>query len=166
MYAVATLQPNGDRLASENLGRQGFESYSPRFYCNLLRKIQPLFPGYIIVKLTDAWRSVNGTRGVGSLIMSGEVPSPLDETVVEGIRRAEGAGGLVVLTRLPGYRGRGEQSRFRIGQKIKVDRPHSVWDGRVVVYDGMASKDRCFVLLSFMGQKVRTKVPEVDLIAL
>lgn len=98
--------------------------------------------------------------------MSGEVPSPLDETVVEGIRGAEGAGGLVVLTRLPGYRGRGEHSRFRLGQRIKVDRPHSVWDGRVVVYDGMASKDRCFVLLSFMGQKVRTKVPEVDLIAL
>ena len=101
------------------------------------------------------------------MIMAGNFPSSLDEKVVDGIRAAEDASGLVVLTRLPGYR-RGEdgQHRFRMGQKVQVDRPHGRFDGRRVIFDGMATKDRCFVLLSFMGRKVRAQVPEADLVAL
>ncbi len=94
--------------------------------------------------------------------MSGLVPSLVPDEHLSPFRDAT-EGGLVVLDRLPGAPGAGTDHRFSIGQRTKVNDRRSLWNGRTVIYDGMSSADRCFVLLSFMGHKVRAQVPEMDL---
>jgi transcriptional antiterminator RfaH len=50
----------------------------------------PFFPGYLFVTLDlsrDRWRSVNGTYGVASLVMQGDVPVPLPAGIVEDLQQ-------------------------------------------------------------------------------
>lgn len=91
-FAVET-QPQGEARAQENLSRQGFESFCPRF-----RKIRrharrkdvvlaPLFPGYLFVRFDrarDQWRSINGTLGVRRLVATNPYqPQPMPDGAME-----------------------------------------------------------------------------------
>lgn len=99
-YVVETL-PAREDLAIQNLRRQSFQSFCPRF-----RKVRrharrqhtvlaPLFPGYVFVRLDPerhAWRSINGTFGVRALICGDRLrPSALPDAAVDQIiSRCEG----------------------------------------------------------------------------
>lgn len=91
-FAVET-QPQSEARAQENLSRQGFESFCPRF-----RKIRrharrkdvvlaPLFPGYLFVRFDrarDQWRSINGTLGVRRLVATNPYkPQPMPDGTME-----------------------------------------------------------------------------------
>lgn len=91
-WYVAQTQPRREEMAFVNLARQGFRPFLPR----LLRTVRharrtrlarvPLFPGYLFVPLDLArhrWRCVNGTFGVVSLVMAGDLPQPVPRGVVE-----------------------------------------------------------------------------------
>ncbi len=74
---------------------QGFEYFLPKHRKTvrnprkLVVRDAAFFPGYIFVALDlnrDRWRSVNGTIGVKSLIMRGEVPLPVPQGIVERLQ--------------------------------------------------------------------------------
>jgi transcription elongation factor/antiterminator RfaH len=90
-YVVYT-QPHGELTAKFNLANQGFRTFLPKYtktvrHARSLRSISaPLFSRYLFIVLNldrDRWRSVNGSRGVSSLIMQQENPLPVATGIVE-----------------------------------------------------------------------------------
>jgi hypothetical protein len=86
-------------------------------------------------------------------MMNGERPALLPAGEVDRLHAMKGADGLVTLP----------QATFRLGQFLTVEA--GAFAGLSALYDGQASRERCFVLLSLMGRSVRTTVPEGDLAA-
>jgi len=92
-WYVAETLPHKEDMAIQNLRRQAFRSFCPRF--RKLRKharrqsmvLAPLFPGYVFVFLDpdqQPWRSINGTFGVRRLVGSeGVRPQPMPDAAME-----------------------------------------------------------------------------------
>src|SRR5688572_10645092 len=91
-WYAATTHPHRESHAESNLKSQGFVvadlrrrktvKHARRFHTVLA----PIFPGYLFVRLnlsSHRWRSVNGSYGVRSLIMAGELPVPVPNGIVE-----------------------------------------------------------------------------------
>jgi transcriptional antiterminator RfaH len=154
-YVVHT-QPNGEGRADLNLRRQGFATYLPR-YARRRRHARrqevvkrPLFPRYLFVALDlarDRWRAVHSTFGVNRLVLAGEEPLPVPESIVEEIRAREGADGLVALG-LPS--GVGPGSPVRLVDGIFADAKG--------VVERIADDRRVAVLLELLGREVRVFV--------
>ena len=95
-FAVFTLA-NKEVLARQELQNQGFEVFLPqrlktvRHARRMTTQPAPIFPRYLFVRLSverARWRSINGTRGVASLVSFGDVPTPVPESVVEELMGA------------------------------------------------------------------------------
>jgi transcriptional antiterminator RfaH len=156
-WVVARTQPQREATALHFLGLQGFETYLPRILVagpvrgRIIKRKAPLFPGYVFIFITMQWYAVSKTPGIVRLIMDGEKPAQLADTVVDQIRERE-SGGVV---RLP------SRSRFRRGQKVRIVR--GVFEGHTGLYDGMVPHQRERILLSLLGQKdVPIEVPTAD----
>jgi transcription elongation factor/antiterminator RfaH len=153
-YALRTL-PRKEAIAEVHLARQGFRAFLPRIIVTRrhARKFEinkvALFPRYAFV-LFDVdrhrWRSVNGTLGVETLLMSADRPLPVPITVVEEILAAADEDGVVDLNHgfTPGSRVRLVTGPFAgvLGTLIKLD-----------------EKGRVDLLLRMMNTSVRLKVP-------
>ena len=90
-YVVQT-QVNGEAKAEQNLLRQGFEVYLPRYLKRRrhARKVdftvKPLFPRYLFVAIdtaTQRWRSIQSTFGVAHLVTNGSDPATVPDGVVQ-----------------------------------------------------------------------------------
>ncbi len=90
-YAVA-VKPGQELGAARHLERQGFQTFTPsivktvRHARRRMERRVALFPGYLFVRFDIgqcAWRSINGTLGVRSLVMAGERPLPAPRGLVE-----------------------------------------------------------------------------------
>lgn len=148
-YVVRTLSRREARAEMQLLA-QGFRTFSPRVaktvrHARKLRAvIAPIFPTYIFVVLdlqTDPWRSVNGTYGVASLLMAGELPEPVPRGVVEQLLEYTDEGGVARFDR-----------DLREGQSVRVTAgPFARALGRLERLD---ANGRVRVLLDIMGGKV------------
>ncbi|WP_276326398.1 transcription termination/antitermination protein NusG [Prosthecomicrobium hirschii] len=92
-YAVYTL-PNKEPLARFHIERQGWRAFLPlieksRRHARRIETVRAaLFPRYLFVSLDvtrDRWRSVNGTTGVASLVMFGDRPLAVPESLVKAL---------------------------------------------------------------------------------
>ena len=101
-YVVQT-QVNGEAKAAENLRRQGYEAYLPRYLKRRrhARKVdftaKPLFPRYMFVAIdmaTQRWRSVQSTFGVSRLVTNGDSPAAMPEGVGRALKAREDDEGL------------------------------------------------------------------------
>jgi transcriptional antiterminator RfaH len=155
-YVVQT-QPQAEVRAKINLGRQGFESYLPK-YQRIRRHARkeeivarPLFPRYLFVALDlarDRWRAVQSTFGVSQLVFAGDTPARVPGEVIREIRAREGEGGFVRLGLPPG---------------LVPGRPARIIDGifadaRVVI-EQVSDARRVAVLLQLLGREVRVSAP-------
>ncbi|OFV88506.1 MAG: hypothetical protein A3J75_08495, partial [Acidobacteria bacterium RBG_16_68_9] len=104
-YVVRT-KPRREDYAQDQLTRRGVETFLPRI-SEIGRSgwepvVGPLFPGYLFarVDLASQYTRVVWTPGVRSFVAFGEVPTPVDEGVVDFIQRRCGEEGVirVVLT--------------------------------------------------------------------
>ena len=92
-YAVHT-HPNREMIARSHLLEQGFKPFLPRYaktvrHARQLKTVMaPLFSRYLFVALDlgrHRWRSVNGTRGVSTLVMQDGLPTPVARGAVEAL---------------------------------------------------------------------------------
>lgn len=76
-WYVAQTQPRKETWAAEHLQRQGFRTFSPRFFKQSVRRSQfvrtlaQVFPGYIFVAFDldrHPWTAIRSTRGVTRLV--------------------------------------------------------------------------------------------------
>lgn len=156
-WYAARVKPRQEAVALLNLHRQSFETYAPRVMIERVRgkrisiEREPLFPGYILVKFAldnDSWRSINGTRGVLSLLSFSEngIPTPLPTREVESLQRREIAGKLFLseIKRIS----RGDCVRVKFGAAAdKI--------GRVIFTRG----ERVELLLNLLGRQTKVKAP-------
>ena len=156
-WCVIQTQPNKEYVAKTNLLQQGFEVYLPQI--KKIRKharkvdevLAPLFPRYVFVGLDlarDAWRSLNGTRGV-SHVLTGESnkPSVVPSAIVESLQQQEEAGVLPVEGALA----------LVAGDAVRV--LSGAFDGQTGIVQNWTDQQRVQILLTFLGRETQVSLP-------
>lgn len=160
-YVVQT-QVNGEARATENLRRQGFETYLPRYLKRRrhARKVdlaaKPLFPRYMFVAIdiaTQRWRSVQSTVGVSRLVVNGDEPAVVPDGVIPALKAREDTKGFVKMDAGPA---------FLPGDKVRV--LAGAFMDNAGLFNGIADHDRVSILLEMLGRKVRVLL-DADMVA-
>lgn len=160
-YVVQT-QVNGEAKAAENLRRQGYEIYLPRYLKRRrhARKVdftaKPLFPRYMFVAIdvtTQRWRPVQSTFGVARLVTNGDEPAMVPEGVIPALKAREDAKGLIRMDARPVF-AKGDKMRVLAGSFMD----------NVGLFNAMADHDRVSILLEMLGRKVRVLL-DAELVA-
>jgi transcriptional antiterminator RfaH len=160
-YVVQT-QVNGEAKAAQNLLRQGFDIYLPRYLKRRrhARKVdfaaRPLFPRYMFVAIdmaTQRWRSIQSTFGVSRLVTNGDDPAIVPEGVIHALKAREDDKGFVRLDSKPA---------FAPGDKVRV--LAGAFTDNAGLFSGLADHDRVSILLDMLGRKVRVLL-DADMVA-
>ncbi len=145
-YAVHT-HPHREFRAQHQLENQAFEVFLPRRVKTIrhARKLTNVtaafFPRYLFVRLDltkHRWRSVNGTFGVLSLVMQGEMPHPVPSGVVETMIACVDAAGLLSLG-----------DNLAVGSHVRV--AAGPFAEKLGILDRLDDSGRVRVLLEIMG---------------
>lgn len=170
-WIAVRTKPNREAWAGENIFRQGYKFYLPRFKERVISKktrrlewvVRPLFPGYIFVFTPGPWRWLTGTFGVSTVVCVGDTPAPLPKGTVEKIKRGEGDDGYIILPGTP------RPSKFRPGQLVRItEGPFQGYEGAVDeqffgLHQGSTSQQRIGVLLNLLGRRTPVLVGEESL---
>lgn len=160
-YVVQT-QVNGESKAAQNLIRQGFEIYLPRYLKRRrhARKVdftaKPLFPRYMFVSIdvaTQRWRSIQSTFGVSHLVSNGDDPATVPAGVVHALKAREDTKGFIQMDARP---------VFAPGDKVRV--LAGAFMDNAGLFNGLADHDRVSILLDMLGRKVRVLL-DVNMVA-
>ncbi len=160
-YVVQT-QVNGEAKAAQNLQRQGYDVYLPRYLKRRrhARKVdftaKPLFPRYMFVAIDVAsqrWRSIQSTFGVARLVSNGDYPAAVPDGVVDALKVREDDMGFVRMDVSPAF-ARGDKVRVLAGAFMDS----------AGLFNELADHDRVSILLEILGRKVRV-VLDADLVA-
>ena len=153
-WYLVQFKPKSHRLAERNLHRQKFETFLPmqkiteRKASRFVSDLRPLFPGYMFVNFnydTTPWRSINSTIGVSRLVSFEGKPKPLPLQLVSGLMmRCDAAG-----TLLP-------PKKLNYGDSVEVlTGPFASF---IATIETIGPMERVWVLMNFMGQKMRMQV--------
>ncbi len=155
-YVVQTHYRN-ENMAKLNLARQGFDVYLP-----LISKLRrharksewaaaPFFPRYLFVSMDielSRWRAVRSTIGVTSLICHDNMPAPLADSVIDGIRAREDERGMVKMNIDPS---------FQKGAPVKV--MAGAFNELEGLFDRVSDDRRVIILLDLLGRETRVQLP-------
>lgn len=94
-WYLLQCKPRQDGRALEHLERQGFECYAPVSSVQtvstgkLRLKAQPLFPGYVFIRMgtDDSWLALRSTRGVNRVVAFCGQPSQVHDVIVEHLKQ-------------------------------------------------------------------------------
>lgn len=159
-YLVHT-RPQQERIALENIERQGYGAFLPlmssckrRYGGRLVTAIEPMFPRYLFVRLnttTDNWRPIHSTLGVSRLVRFGVEPARVPDRLVGLLREeADGFGICNVPRAVPKS---GDRVRIAVG-------PLEGFEGIVQARSG---KERVILLLDFASRMTRVEVDEMHI---
>ncbi len=155
-WFVVYTQPLKETVAKQHLEEQGYDVYLPMFKKTRRHArrtdevLQPLFPRYLFVGLDlklDAWRAVNGTRGVAYLLLNDGHPLGISTSIIEELKILENNGVVPIEC----------VSAFTKGEILRV--VDGVFKDQVAVFQRMGDKQRVQLLLNFLGRDTRITVP-------
>ena len=136
-------KPQQERLALENLERQGYLSYLPLIRNRRRRSgryvsvIEPMFPRYLFVHLsdeTDNWSPIRSTIGVANLVRFGMRAARVPETLIAAMREREEDG---VQTLAP--------PELEPGDHVRI--VEGVLAGYEAIFQAKTSRERVVLLL-------------------
>lgn len=146
-WICVQTQPHKEFAAAMNLGKQGYRSFVPKIEKKVRHARQTkitssaFFPCYLFAVLEpamQAWRPINGTYGVRSLIMENQRPKPVPEGVVESLMQLTNEAGNLDF-----------RETLSAGQSVRLlTGPFADMVGTLARIDG---RGRVSVLLSIMG---------------
>lgn len=152
----------GDEFtAQRHLSRQGHEVYLPlmRLPRNRLgvRRVCPLFEGYLFIRQTPQWRHVFSTRGVFDVMRTAETPLRAKDHEIQRIRALEDE---------LGYCSTSPEDWARRGRKPgdHASPRSGPWTGQLGRILEMDGRDRCVLLFSLLGRDVRVNMRTSDLV--
>ncbi len=153
-YVVYT-KPWAEDVAKNYLERKNIHIFLPKIreYHYSSRgeeaKIKPLFPNYLFARMAypEDYHSVIWTKGVRRVVGNGSGPIPLDDSIVDFLRRQS------------------EEKEFiwpsphlRIGDMIRVK--NGPLEGLIGIIDGtIDEKGRVDVLMDFLKEGARVEIP-------
>lgn len=153
-YLVYT-KPQQERVARENLERQGYETYLPMIKKKVKRgrtyhhRIDPLFPRYIFIHLSigvDDWGPIRSTLGVTHLVKFGNIPAALPDDLINQLKLKETEEGV----RLP------VETPLEEGEKVRfID---GTMHGYEAIFQCKSGSDRVLVLMEIAGTYTRLNV--------
>lgn len=161
-WFVVQTHPHGEIRAVQNLERQQFEVYLPRYGRRRKqgRRVDmvpvPLFPRYLFVAIdlgVQRWLSIRSTIGVSRLVCHGDKPVPVPAGIVDNLRARQGEDGLIRLE-APCAFSAGDQVRVRGG----------AFEDSLGLFEHIMDNERVTILLDLLGRKVRVTMG-VELIA-
>ena len=99
-WCLVHTKPRQEKVALENLCRQGYQCYLPILpsekLCRGLLTIsdEPLFPRYLFIRLglgdsAKSWAPIRSTKGVSCLVSFGGEPARVDGGLIELLRTQE-----------------------------------------------------------------------------
>lgn len=159
-WVVVMTKPNCEAIAAENLLKQGYGCYFPRFLSlgkNHAMVKKPLFPRYVFALIDKFWYSIRGTRGVSHLLMGENGPATVPHHIIAAIKSKEDTSGLIVLGK--------QQSPEKFNKGATVRTTEGPLAGLQLVYEGMATHDRVKVLATMLGRQVPVYIEENVLVA-
>ena len=160
-FAVVT-KPRQERIALENLQRQGFECFLPmaenpyqRRSKKQQKRIEPLFPRYLFLNAiadTQNLAPVRSTMGVISMVRFGTELAVIPEQIINAIKqRITPETGLIKI----------EAIEIEAGDKVKIfDGPLTGLNGIVQEKD---SNNRALLLMNLMGRPTKVRVDAISL---
>ena len=103
--------------------------------------VAPFFPRYLFVVfdlMRDRWRSINGSMGIASLIMLGDLPQPVPVGVVETLQA------LMDKSEQLNF-----EKSFRVGDQVRLTAGPLA--EKIGICDWLDDAERVGVLLDIMG---------------
>lgn len=153
-YLVYT-KPQQERMANDNLERQGYETYLPMIRKRVKRgktyhhRLDPLFPRYLFIHLSDQlddWGPIRSTIGVTHLVKFGNLAATLPDQLISQLKSFETDEGVHIQAEKPLEKG--EKVRFIDG----------ALHGLQAIYDTKSGTDRVLVLMEIAGTYTRLNV--------
>ena len=148
-------KPQQERLALENLERQGYDAYLPlirnrrRRGGRYVAMIEPMFPRYLFLHLsdeTDNWGPIRSTIGVSKLVRFGDIPARVPDDLIGALKGREDDSGVHDLP----------PPDFKAGDRIRiVEGPMAGYEG---IFRAKTSQERVVVLLEIVGQSARVQL--------
>ena len=157
-YAVHT-HPRKERVALENLERQGFEAYLPLLKVQKARRgkavmvDEPMFARYLFVRLDSSsqgrsWAPIRSTLGVRTLVQFGGRPARVQPELIDWLRTREVAFDPLHL--------------FEPGDAVTVNA--GPFKGLEALYQGVDGEHRALILLEILSKPVRVAVDAGSLV--
>jgi len=154
-WYVLYTKPHSEAIAQEQLERKEIPVFLPRIrevrFRNhkLHESIQPLFPNYLFARFTipDEYYDVKWARGVKRIVGSGEIPIPLDDSIVVFLRAQTNEKGHIQ-----------PQSKLKDGDKVRINQgPFAgLWG---VVRGSVDAKGRVKILMDILSAGARIELP-------
>lgn len=154
-YVVQT-KPRQELRARANLENQAFDVALPMLTLERIKRgkrtptTEPLFPGYIFVKLPDYsqnFHKIRSTFGVTKLVIFGDTPARLSDELVTQMLSLTGDS--------PEVKELQRHATPQPGDKVEIlDGPFKGLFAEVLKLDGAS---RCIVLLDFLHKQVRAE---------
>ncbi len=138
-------KPQQERVARENLERQGYRSYLPMIRNRRRRQgryvavIEPMFPRYLFVHLndeTDNWGPIRSTIGVANLVRFGMQAARVPHNLIEMMENREEDGVQMLDT-----------PEFKAGDRVRI--VEGVMAGYEAIFQAKTGKERVLLLLRF-----------------
>ena len=158
-YLVYT-KPQQERVALENLERQGYASYLPLVRVRRRRRgryvkiVEPMFPRYLFMHLsdeTDNWSPIRSTIGVSSLVRFGTLPARVPDDLIRTLRAREDPDGLQRL----------EPREIKPGDRVRI--VEGVMAGYEAIFEAGSGRERVSLLLDIANTTARLLVSSHDI---
>lgn len=153
-WYIAQVKPNSYHSATQNLERQGFETFIPKMQITerqenkFLFKNVYVFPGYVFVCFDPhiiTWTKINSTYGVSKILAFNNKPSEISsDLIIELKRRYEIKSNSSRKEKLQ----KGDYIKFYVGPFADL----------IAKVESVDESNRIWVLLEAMGGKRRLKL--------
>src|SRR5260370_10113939 len=151
---VGHARPRREFYAKAQLEGQGFRVFLPKRlrtvrHARMMANVEAaFFPRYLFVELDltrHPWRKVNGTFGVASLVMRGDLPHPIPRGIVEMMVTSVDRDGFL----------RFEQN-LMVGPKVRL--AAGPFAEQLALLDPLVDSGRVRVLLEILGRPVPVEI--------
>ena len=143
-----------ERVALENLERQGFECFLPLIRAEKLRRgalqvvQEPLFPRYLFIRLStglesQSWAPIRSSVGVSRLVTFGQTPAKIEDKLIAQLQVKTDSAEV-------------QLRHFEPGEQVVVtDGPFA---GVEAIYQMADAEGRVMVLLNILSKQVKMSV--------
>ena len=156
-WFIAQIKPNSYDTATQNLERQGFDTFLPKMNITLRQKNKFIiknvyvFPGYMFVCFDPhiiSWTKINSTYGVSKILAFNKKPSEISSDLI-----------LQLKTRYEIHRNPMQKEKLQKGDSIKFNL--GPFADLIAKVESVDENKRIWVILEAMGGYQRVKLQNV-----